>query len=290
VTHNDFDEACDYQGCSDEAQQQRPLVEKGGVNWSSISGDKLPDSSSAALKIEPCAYRVTGLSLVIHPKSPHIPTIHMNVRYFEAGDDADTVKWWFGGGVDLTPNYIHDVQHDVRGFHDTCRRVCEQFDISYVQLKQACDRYFYLPHRNETRGVGGLFYDHLNSNTTPHSKHHLLMFSGALANAFIALYRPYLTAYRSLAYTPAQRDYLLHRRSRYVEFNLLFDRGTKFGIQSQGRTESILMSMPATAKWSYNWLPEEGTVEHEFVTTYLKPTDWLGVETTADGVGSTVAV
>jgi len=252
----------------------RSLIEKGGVNFSAIGGDSLPSSSSAVLMVEPAPFQATGVSLVIHPRSPHIPTIHMNIRFFESG-----AKWWFGGGVDLTPNYVHE-HADVVGFHATCRAVCERHGVNYLELKRTCDSYFYLAHRDETRGIGGLFYDHLNLEHSGHSREQLLRFSVDLGRSFVDLYAPFITKYRAMPYSAAQREYLLHRRSRYVEFNLLFDRGTKFGIQSQGRTESILMSMPAVAKWSYNWAPEVGTPEHDFTTKYLHASDWLGLEST----------
>eukprot|EP01094_Clydonella_sp_ATCC50884_P013082 TRINITY_DN23352_c0_g1_i1.p1 TRINITY_DN23352_c0_g1~~TRINITY_DN23352_c0_g1_i1.p1 ORF type:complete len:349 (-),score=102.65 TRINITY_DN23352_c0_g1_i1:497-1453(-) len=254
-----------WEGAEDDA------LEKAGVNFSGILGASLPQSASMALKIAPdTPFRATGVSLVIHPRNPTVPTIHMNIRYFECGD-----VWWFGGGIDLTPYYISEEQ--VVAFHRGLKAVCERHAQDYVAFKQWCDRYFYLKHRNEARGVGGIFYDHLDPSSGK-SKQQLLDFSTDLGHSFVDLYRPFFDHHRTWPYTEAQREFQLYRRSRYVEFNLLFDRGTKFGIDSNGRTESILMSMPAVAKWRYNHVPEQGSAEEEFVSKFLHARDWLGVE------------
>ncbi len=241
------------------------LIEKGGVNFSAIHGASLPQAAATAFKIDQgTPFFATGVSLVIHPHNPHVPTIHMNVRYFEAGP-----MWWFGGGIDLTP-YI-PVRAEAVAFHRALKTLCEDCGENYAQHKKACDEYFYIKHRNEMRGIGGIFYDHLRSNKQAH-----LTFTTALGNAFNDLYRPLITANRNKPFTTQQREFQLLRRSRYVEFNLVYDRGTLFGLQSGGRTESILMSLPALAQWKYDWKPEPGTPEHEFTTVFLQPQDWVG--------------
>ncbi|EGC37524.1 coproporphyrinogen III oxidase [Dictyostelium purpureum] len=259
-----------YENGTDLKQFEK--IEKGGVNFSYIVGSNLPSAAATQFKISPdTQYIATGVSLVIHPYNPNVPTIHMNVRYFEAGS-----TWWFGGGVDLTPVYPRLEQ--VKQFHQTLKNVCdkygdEKFKTSYALGKAECDTYFYLPHRGETRGIGGLFYDHLKSDN-PEDKAAIWKFIYQLGLSFIDLYKPFLVDNSDLTYTKIQREYQLYRRSRYVEFNLLFDRGTKFGIMSEGRTESILMSLPAVAKWKYNYTPEPNTKEAELLT-FLKPRDWL---------------
>ncbi|MCL4694287.1 MAG: oxygen-dependent coproporphyrinogen oxidase [Candidatus Hydrogenedentes bacterium] len=241
-----------------------PLIEKGGVNFSAIHGESLPASAATQFNIAPnTPFVATGVSLVIHPWNPHVPTIHLNVRYFEAGD-----LWWFGGGVDLTPYY--PVREDVVAFHRALKQLCDACGEDYVTHKKACDEYFFIRHRDETRGVGGLFFDHLR-----HDKERHYEFVCALGNGFPSLYRPLIERHRDAPYTDAQRDFQCYRRSRYVEFNLVYDRGTLFGLQSGGRIESILMSMPAVAKWRYDWRPEPGTPEAELTEVYLKPQDWL---------------
>ncbi len=242
------------------------LLEKGGVNFSGIRGDSLPSAAATQFKLpDGTPFHATGVSLVIHPFHPFIPTIHMNIRYFEAGD-----MWWFGGGIDLTPYY--PVLAEVIEFHTALKAICDESGASYDAHKKACDEYFYLKHRGETRGVGGIFYDHLRENKQQH-----LDYCVNLGLAFPNLYRPFIEAHRNDAYEDAHREFQLYRRSRYVEFNLVYDRGTLFGLQSEGRTESILMSMPALAKWRYNWHPEPGTPEYELTDFYLKPQDWVNM-------------
>jgi len=242
-----------------------PLIEKGGVNFSAIRGESLPASAATQFNIGPdTPFFATGVSLVIHPWNPHVPTIHLNVRYFEAGS-----LWWFGGGIDLTPYY--PIREDVVAFHRALHALCHSCGEDYARHKNACDEYFYIRHRHETRGVGGLFFDHLCDDKAAH-----FQFVTQLGEAFPDLYRPWIERHRDRSYTEAQRDFQCYRRSRYVEFNLVYDRGTLFGLQSGGRIESILMSMPALAKWRYNWSPEPGTPEAELTEVYLKPQDWLG--------------
>ncbi len=241
-----------------------PLLEKGGVGFSSIEGTSLPPSAATQFKIPSgTPFTATGVSLVMHPRNPHVPTVHMNIRYFEAGD-----VWWFGGGMDLTPYY--PVEAGVVGFHRGLRDLCGAHGRDYPAYKRACDDYFILKHRGEARGVGGLFFDHLQGDRAGD-----FAFTEALGLAFPDLYRPFLAA-RGQAVTERQRDFQLYRRSRYVEFNLLWDRGTLFGLQSGGRTESILMSMPPLAKWVYGFQPEPGSPEERLTDYFLKPRDWAG--------------
>jgi coproporphyrinogen III oxidase len=243
------------------------LIEKGGVNFSGIEGGSLPPSAATQFQLpDGTPYTATGVSLVIHPWSPHVPTIHMNIRYFEAGPKA-----WFGGGIDLTPTY--PVKEQCIGFHKKLNEVCDQSGHDYAKDKKTCDDYFYLKHRDETRGIGGIFFDHLQDDLEKHFNYCL-----NLGNAFNDLYDPFIVGNRDKEYTDEQRDFQLWRRGRYVEFNLVYDRGTIFGLQSQGRTESILMSLPAVAHWKYNHQVEPGTPEAELTDFYLKPQDWVGME------------
>ncbi|MDB5050013.1 MAG: putative coproporphyrinogen oxidase, aerobic [Fibrobacteres bacterium] len=241
-----------------------PLLEKGGVGFSAIEGTSLPPSAATQFKIPPgTPFYATGVSLVMHPRNPHVPTIHMNIRYFQAGEVS-----WFGGGMDLTPYYPEESQ--VVGFHRALRDLCNRHGRDYTAFKRACDEYFVLKHRGEARGVGGLFFDHLQNGQEQD-----LAFTEALGLAFPDLYRPFLSA-RDRPVTEKERDFQLYRRSRYVEFNLLWDRGTLFGLQSGGRTESILMSMPPLAKWVYGFQPEPGSPEERLTGYFLKPRDWAG--------------
>jgi len=249
------------------------VIEKGGVNFSCIGGPQLPSAALNAFNLPPSSFVATGVSIVIHPRNPYIPTIHMNVRYFEATPD-DTSKpglWWFGGGTDLTPYYpkFSEVVH----FHTVLKGICDKFKEDYEKHKTKCDNYFFLKHRNEARGVGGIFFDHVNDR----KKEDIFEFVKSVGYGFEDCYRKMFSANKDKAYTDEEREFQLLRRSRYVEFNLLWDRGTKFGIQSQGRTESILMSMPATAKWAYNWKPKPNSREEKCINFYLKAQDWLNI-------------
>lgn len=241
-----------------------PLLEKGGVGFSAIEGESLPPSAATQFNIpKGTRFFATGVSLVMHPRNPHVPTVHMNIRYFEAGDVR-----WFGGGIDITPYY--PVESQVVAFHRALRDRCAAHGRDYLAWKSACDEYFFLKHRDEARGIGGLFFDHLQED-----KQRDLAFTEALGLGFLDLYSPFL-ANRNLAWTEMQRDFQLYRRARYVEFNLLYDRGTLFGLQSGGRTESILMSMPPLARWAYGFVAEPGSDEDRLTSYYLKPRDWAG--------------
>ena len=237
------------------------LLEKGGVGFSAIEGAALPVSATAAVQIPSGPFFATGISLVLHPRNPHVPTIHLNVRYFEAGEAC-----WFGGGVDLTPYYPLETM--VADFHRALRRLCEGAGRDYSVYKRACDEYFFIKHRNEARGVGGLFFDHLRGDREKE-----LEFAEALGRLFPELYRPF-AALKDKPYSQAQREFQLHRRSRYAEFNLIYDRGTWFGLQSGGRAESLLMSLPPLCRWIYDFQPDPGSAEERLTEFFLKPRDW----------------
>lgn len=245
-------------------------IEQGGVNFSEVYGDQLPPSATAQRpELAGRGFRALGVSLVIHPRNPLVPTSHANVRFFIAErDDAEPV-WWFGGGFDLTPYY--GFREDAIGWHQRARRACAPFgDQVYPTYKKWCDDYFYLPHRDEPRGIGGLFFDDLNEGGFDRC----LALTQAVGEAYIEAYRPIVARRKGLPYDQAQREFQLYRRGRYVEFNLVYDRGTLFGLQSGGRTESILMSLPPLVSWRYNWQPQPGTREAELYEVFLKPRDW----------------
>lgn len=249
-----------------------PLFERAGVLFSHVQGKTLPASASAHRgELAGRSWEAMGVSLVLHPRNPYVPTAHMNVRLFvahAAKADEDDV-FWFGGGLDLTPCY--PFEEDVRHFHKTCHGALEPFGPDkYPAYKKWCDEYFYLKHRNETRGVGGLFFDDLNEQSFDHS----FALTQSVGNSFLQAYMPIVEKRQRTPYTEKQRDFQAYRRGRYVEFNLVFDRGTLFGLQSGGRTESILLSMPPMAAWRYNWEPKEGTPEAA-LSDYLKPREWL---------------
>jgi len=246
------------------------VIEQGGVNFSVVSGDKLPPSATAHRpELAGRNWRACGVSLVIHPKNPHIPTSHANVRFFIAEKEGEEPVWWFGGGFDLTPFY--PIDEDVIHWHQTAADLCQPFgDDVYNEHKKWCDEYFYLKHRDETRGVGGLFFDDLNK----WSFEQCLNYIKAVGQGYIDAYLPIVNRRKKLVYTEQQRQFQLYRRGRYVEFNLVFDRGTLFGLQSGGRTESILMSMPPLARWQYNYQPAEDSAEAQ-LSEYLLPRDWL---------------
>lgn len=248
-----------------------PLLEQGGVNYSHVYGNQLPPSATKARpELAGRGFEALGVSLVIHPENPHIPTSHANVRYFEAAmEDAEPV-WWFGGGYDLTPYY--PVAEDVRHWHQTAADACQPFgDDVYPRFKKWCDEYFFNRHRDEARGVGGLFFDDLNEG----GFERCFEFFQAVGDSYLEAYLPIIERRRNDAWTGQQREFQLYRRGRYVEFNLVYDRGTLFGLQSGGRTESILMSLPPRVSWRYNWQPEPGSAEAELTDFYLKPRDWL---------------
>lgn len=247
--------------------EESSLIERGGVNFSAIHGEALPEAAATQFSIDPdTPFFATGVSLVVHPWNPHVPTIHMNVRYFEAGH-----RWWFGGGIDLTPYY--PVFDEVAAFHRQLKRLCDSVNADYETYKRHCDDYFHIRHRGERRGVGGIFFDHLQHDA---EAHHALI--ERLGMSFGNLYRPFVDEHRHDPETDDERFFQLYRRGRYVEFNLVYDRGTKFGLQSSGRIESILMSMPGTACWRYDWEPEPGSPEELVQNFYLQPQDWLRVK------------
>ena len=246
------------------------VIEQGGVNFSEVSGDKLPPSASAHRpELAGRTWKACGVSLVIHPNNPHIPTSHANVRFFIAEKEGEDPVWWFGGGFDLTPFY--PVKEDVVHWHQTAKSLCQPFGENvYDEHKKWCDEYFYLKHRDETRGVGGLFFDDLNQWDFDTC----LNYIKAVGQGFIDAYVPIIEKRKNIEFSEQHRQFQLYRRGRYVEFNLVFDRGTLFGLQSGGRTESILMSMPPLARWEYNYQPDPSSKEAE-LSQYLVPQDWL---------------
>ena len=247
------------------------LFEQAGINFSRISGARLPPSASADRKaLAGAPFEAMGVSLVLHPKNPHVPTAHMNVRLFVAEPAGVEAAWWFGGGFDLTPYY--PVEEDVRHWHRVARSACEACPAgTWERYKDWCDRYFYLPHRAETRGVGGLFFDDLNE----WGFDACFSFLRRVGAAFVAGYLPIAEKRRGTAWGERERQFQLYRRGRYAEFNLIHDRGTLFGLQSGGRTESILMSLPPLARWEYGWQPEPGSPEERLGRDFLRPRDWL---------------
>ena len=247
------------------------VFEQAGVNFSEVSGDNLPPSATASRpELAGRSFQAMGVSLVIHPHNPYVPTSHANVRFFIAEKAGEEPIWWFGGGYDLTPYYTFD--EDVIHWHQTAKDACDPFgDKVYDDYKKWCDDYFFLKHRNEPRGVGGLFFDDLNQ---PDFERCFGLLQ-RVGNSYTAAYLPIVERRKDLSYTEQQRDFQLYRRGRYVEFNLVYDRGTLFGLQSGGRTESILMSLPPLVKWRYNWKPEPGSAEARLYDYYLQPQDWL---------------
>ncbi|MBV4395901.1 oxygen-dependent coproporphyrinogen oxidase [Advenella alkanexedens] len=248
------------------------IFERGAVLFSHVTGEKLPPSASAHRpELAGRSWEAMGVSLVLHPRNPYIPTTHMNVRMFvaKASQPGETDVFWFGGGMDLTPYYAFE--NDARHFHQTCHDALEPFGKTrYHEYKEWCDRYFFLKHRNETRGVGGIFFDDLNDLGFEQS----FALVQATGNAFTKAYLPIVQKRRHLPFGEKERDFQAYRRGRYVEFNLVWDRGTLFGLQSGGRTESILLSMPPTASWRYDWKPEPGSAEAQLYF-FLTPRDWL---------------
>jgi coproporphyrinogen III oxidase len=246
------------------------VFEQAGVNFSHVTGSRLPPSATAARPdLEGRRFEALGVSLVIHPENPHVPTSHANVRFFIAEKDGEEPVWWFGGGYDLTPFY--PVRADVVAWHETARNACAPFgEDVYPRFKAWCDRYFHLKHRDEARGVGGLFFDDLNE----WGFDRCFAFLRAVGDSYLDAYLPIVQRRRETPWTEQQREFQLYRRGRYVEFNLVYDRGTLFGLQSGGRTESILMSLPPLVAWRYDWKPEPGSREAELYD-FLGPRDWL---------------
>ncbi len=246
------------------------LFEQAGINYSDVRGAALPASATGQRpELAGRRFRAMGVSLVLHPESPYVPTTHANVRFFLAEQERAEPIWWFGGGFDLTPYYPYE--EDARHWHATARAACEPFGPEvYPRFKRWCDEYFYLPHRGETRGVGGLFFDDLNEWGFERS----FAFLRAVGDAFPAAYLPVVRRRRAVPWGERERRFQLYRRGRYVEFNLLYDRGTLFGLQSGGRTESILMSLPPLVRWEYDWHPEPGSPEERLYREFLVPRDW----------------
>jgi coproporphyrinogen III oxidase len=252
------------------------VFERAGVGFSHVLGTKLPPAASVA---HPEAagrpWEAMGVSLVFHPRNPYIPTVHMNVRFFVAKAQNETEQdiWWFGGGMDLTPYY--GFEEDAEHFHRTNKTALDAFDTSYYpKFKKECDEYFYLKHRKEPRGIGGIFYDDFSELGFERT----FDFHRAVGDAFLQAYLPIVQRRKDTPYGERERDFQAYRRGRYVEFNLIYDRGTIFGLQSNGRTESILLSMPPIVKWRYDWKPEAGTAESKLYSDFLVDKDWLLVE------------
>ncbi len=247
------------------------VFEQAGVNFSHIHGQRLPPSASAHRpELAGRSFQVMGVSLVIHPRNPYVPTSHCNVRFFIADRPGGLPVWWFGGGFDLTPYY--GFEEDAAHWHSVAHQACAPFGPDYyARFKKWCDEYFFLKHRRETRGVGGLFFDDFNEQDFDHS----FAFLRAVGDGFLPAYLPIVQRRKNMVYGERERDFQLYRRGRYVEFNLVYDRGTLFGLQSGGRTESILMSLPPLVRWRYDWHPEPGTPEARLYAEFLKPRNWL---------------
>jgi coproporphyrinogen III oxidase len=250
--------------------EEGKLLERGGCGFSHVKGQTLPPSATQHRpELAGAPFEAMGVSLVFHPRNPYVPTVHMNVRMFAALPAGREPVVWFGGGMDLTPYYGFEA--DAQHFHRVCRDALAPFGADkYPRFKQWCDEYFFLKHRNEPRGIGGVFYDDFSELGFDAS----FAMTRAVGDAFLAAYLPIVQRRRDLAYGERERDFQAYRRGRYVEFNLVFDRGTLFGLQSGGRTESILMSMPPIVKWRYDWQPEPGTEEARLYSDFLRPRDW----------------
>jgi coproporphyrinogen III oxidase len=248
------------------------VFEQAGIAFSHVHGAGMPASATAHRpELAGRGFDAMGVSLVIHPNNPYVPTSHANVRFFIAHKEGEDPIWWFGGGFDLTPYY--PFQEDAVHWHHTAKQACDPFgEDVYPRFKKWCDEYFYIKHRGETRGVGGLFFDDLNQWDFDTC----FQFLQSVGNHYLPAYRPIVAKRKNTAYGDRERDFQLYRRGRYVEFNLVYDRGTLFGLQTGGRTESILMSLPPLVKWRYNWKPEPGTPEADLYENFLRPRDWLG--------------
>lgn len=247
------------------------VIEKAGVNFSHVMGRELPAAASARRpELAGRGFEAMGVSVIVHPRNPFAPTSHANVRFFIAEKEGEEAVWWFGGGFDMTPYY--GFEEDAVHWHQTAQEACRPFgDELYGKFKKWCDEYFFLKHRDEPRGVGGLFFDDFNEGGFAHC----FAFMRSVGEGFVAAYMPILQRRKGLEYGDRQRQFQLYRRGRYVEFNLVYDRGTLFGLQSGGRTESILVSMPPLVRWEYDWQPEKGSQEAELYDVFLKPRDWV---------------
>ena len=249
------------------------VLERGGVNFSHVFGKGLPPSASASRpELAGRGFEALGVSLVLHPRNPYAPTVHMNVRLFAATKEGSDPVWWFGGGMDMTPYY--GFEDDAIHFHKCCRAALAPFDGElYPRLKKWCDEYFFLKHRNEPRGIGGIFYDDFNERSFDYA----FGITQSVGNHFLPAYAPILERRCETPYGEREREFQLYRRGRYVEFNLVYDRGTLFGLQSGGRSESILMSLPPVVNWRYDWQPEAGTAEAQLYSDFLCSKDWLAI-------------
>lgn len=247
------------------------VFEKGGVNFSHVHGTQLPPSATAARpELAGRSFEAMGVSLVMHPENPYVPTSHANVRFFIAEKEGEEPVWWFGGGYDLTPYYGNE--EDCRHWHQTARAACQPFGPEiYPRFKQWCDEYFFLKHRKEPRGVGGLFFDDYNQAGFEQS----FALTRSVGDSYIDAYLPIVRRRKHVPWGQRERQFQLYRRGRYVEFNLVYDRGTLFGLQTGGRTESILMSLPPLVRWEYDWQPEPGSSEAELYQFYLQPRQWV---------------
>jgi len=251
--------------------EEGAVFEKAGINFSHVHGRQLPGSATAHRpELAGRSFQALGVSLVIHPRNPYIPTSHANVRFFIADKAGEEPVWWFGGGFDLTPYY--GFEEDAVHWHKTARQACAPFgEHLYPRFKKWCDEYFFLKHRGEPRGIGGLFFDDFNELGFEDS----FAFMRSIGDHYVPAYVPIAEKRKNHSYGEHERDFQMYRRGRYVEFNLVYDRGTLFGLQTGGRTESILMSLPPIVKWRYDWAPQAGSAEAELYDVYLKPRDWL---------------
>ena len=256
------------------AFDQGSFLEKGGINFSDVTGENLPPTAlNNRPELTGASFRAMGISIVFHPHNPHVPTSHANVRFFNAKTQNEKNIWWFGGGFDLTPYY--PILEDVIFWHQQAKELCDTFeDGLYSEFKKNCDEYFYLSHRDETRGVGGIFFDDLILNDFSTS----LDFCKKVMQTFTKSYFNIFMKRKELSFGENEKKFQNYRRGRYVEFNLVHDRGTHFGLQSGGRTESILMSMPPTANWIYDWVPQDGSKEEELYKNFLQPRNWLEIK------------
>lgn len=249
--------------------KQGKVLEKGGVNFSAVHG-KTPEKILHALQLPEADFFATGVSIVLHPNNPHVPIIHMNIRYFEMSNGT----YWFGGGIDLTPHYV--VKEDATYFHRALKDMCNQHDVDfYDRFKAWADDYFYIPHRQETRGIGGVFFDHLHDKNTPLTKQQLWEFVKDTGLLFPKVYTTLMHKHRKKSFTEAERLWQKLRRGRYVEFNLVYDKGTKFGLDTNGRTESILMSLPPEASWEYEYQTQPGSQEEQTLKLLTKGINWI---------------
>jgi len=253
--------------------QNGNFLEKGGVNFSAVHG-KLPDAIKRAFNVSTDDFFATGVSIVIHPNHPWIPIIHMNIRYFEMLGETGKELRWFGGGIDLTPHYV--IKEDAQFFHAALKDTCDRFKFDfYSKFKKWADDYFFIKHRDETRGIGGIFYDRLTPESTGLDWENIFEFSKAVGRTFVPVYSELISRNKVKAYTEANKDWQYQRRSRYVEFNLVYDAGTKFGLETNGRIESILMSLPPQANWTYDYKPEIGSEEENTLKLLKKGINWI---------------